>query len=69
MSSSDTLILSHLWSCGEVHVPQLGVSGHLGGAGELVGAGAEEVASLHVAQRPAPGAVVGHTGQRDKPLH
>lgn len=50
-------------------MPQLGVSGHLGGAGELVGAGAEEVASLHVAQRPAPGAVVRHTGQRDKPLH
>ena len=41
-----------------MHVPELGVSGHLGGAGELVGAGAQEVAALHIAQRPAPAVVV-----------
>lgn len=38
-------------------VPQLGVARHLGGAGELVGAGAQEVASFHVLQCP-PAAVI-----------
>lgn len=43
---------------GKVYVPELGVARHLGGAGELVRAGAQEVAALHVAQRPAPAVVV-----------
>lgn len=45
-------------------MPELGVSGHLGGAGQLVGAGAQEVAALHVTQRPAPAVVVRHTATR-----
>lgn len=50
--------MSYLRPGSQVHVPELGVAGHLGGAGKLVGAGAQEVASLHVAQRPAPAVVI-----------
>lgn len=41
----------------EVYVPELGVARHLGGARQLVRAGAEEVAALHVLERPAPAVV------------
>lgn len=44
-------------------MPQLGVSGHLGGAGQLVRAGAQEVASLHVLQCPAAAVVLRYTAQ------
>lgn len=43
-----------------MHMPELSITRHLGSTGELVGAGAEEVAALHVAQRPAAAVVVWH---------
>lgn len=55
---------SYLWPGRQMHVPELGVGGHLGCAGELVLRGAQEVAALHVAQRPAPAAVLRHAGNK-----
>lgn len=50
----------HLGPGGQVDVPEFRVAGHLGGARQLVGGGAQEVAADNVPEGPAAGAVLGH---------